>query len=312
METTEPHRREALIGAGLIVLGAIGFSAKSILIKLVYADSPQVDAITLMALRMLMSLPFFLAVALYSRGKSDNRHFPHDRAALLLLGVMGYYLASLLDFTGLEYISAGLERLILFLYPTFVVLLTAVFYRQPVAVPQRRALLLSYTGILLVYGFAPATTSADTSLGTLLVLGSALTFALFLVGSGHVIVHYGSRRFTAYTMSVACVATLLHFVVSKPISQLAVSGKVFGLAVILALVSTVAPAFLMNAGLHRIGAARASIVATIGPVSTLVMAYLLLGERLDLPQILGAAMVMGGVALVSLTKQTAAASNNAD
>jgi drug/metabolite transporter (DMT)-like permease len=303
MDASSNSSQQALIGTSLIILGAIGFSAKSVLIKLAYADSAQVDAITLMTLRMLLALPFFLVVALW-RGESKNSPSQkRDWAGLLLLGILGYYLASLLDFKGLEYISAGLERLVLFLYPTLVVFMSALLYRRPIGKPQRWALLLSYAGIVLVYGANPQLVTSDIVLGSLLVFGSAVAFAFYLTGSGHLIPRFGSKRFTAYSMSVACVVTILHFLATRPIQQLAVSEEVFGLAIALALISTVAPAFLVNAGIRRIGASHAAIIGTIGPVSTLVLAYFLLGETQGPLQIAGSAMVLGGVALVSLTKQ---------
>lgn len=304
MDTTTSNPRQALIGSAFVLLGAIGFSAKSILIKLAYADSAQIDAITLMTLRMLIALPFFLGVALWSRAPEAQERRMADWIALMLLGVTGYYAASFLDFKGLEYISAGLERLILFLYPTVVVFLTAMLYRRPITKPQRWALVLSYAGILLVYGNNPHAGSSDVSVGALLVFASAIVFACFMTGSGHFIPRFGSKHFTAYSMSIACAATITHFLTTKPIDQLVISTKVFGLALTLALVCTVAPAFLMNAGIRRIGAGQASIISTVGPVATLAMAYLLLDETLDLPQIIGSMMVLGGVMLVSLIKRT--------
>ena len=303
MDTTTNPARQILLGSTLIVLGAIGFSAKSILIKLAYADSAQVDAITLMTLRMLFALPFFLGVALWHGRAKTTSHSHQDWGALVLLGVMGYYLASLLDFKGLEYISAGLERLILFLYPTFVVLLTALLYRRPIAGIQRMALVLSYAGIGLVYGTQPMTASPNVALGALLVFGSALAFAIYMTASGHYIPRFGPRRFTAYSMSVACGVTIAHFLLSKPLAQLAVPPDVLALAVALALLSTVLPAFLMNAGIRRIGADRAAIIGTVGPVSTLLLAWLVLDEALTLPQFFGAALVLCGVLLVSLTNR---------
>ncbi len=145
--------------------------------------------------------------------------------------------------------------------------------------------------------------SPDIGLGALLVFASAVVFALFMTGSGHFIPRFGSSRFTAYSMTVACVATLTHFTASKSISDLAVSTEIFILALMLALFATVAPAFLMNAGIQRIGAGQASIISTVGPVATLTMAYVLLGEPLGPIQIIGAAMVLGGVLLVSLMKK---------
>lgn len=304
MHATDNSPRQTLVGSAFIVLGAIAFSSKAILIKLAYADATGVDAITLMTLRMLMALPFFLTVALSTRAPKTASHGVGDWIALALLGIMGYYLASLLDFKGLEHISAGLERLILFLYPTIVVLLTALLYRRPITKPQLLALLLSYAGILLVYGSASTTAeSPDMALGAALVSGSAVVYALYLTGSGHYIPRFGSRQFTAYTMTIACVVTIAHFLVSKPIAQLAVSTRVLGLALALALISTVAPAFLMNAGIRRIGADHASIVGTVGPVSTLVLAYVVLGETLGTAQIIGAGMVLGGVLLASVAKR---------
>ena len=303
MVPTDHPPPQALLGSVLILLGAIGFSSKSILIKLAYTGSGQVDAITLMTLRMLIALPFFLAVALW-RGKAvEAERRRSDWAALLLLGVLGYYLASFLDFKGLEYIPAGLERLILFLYPTFVVLLTALVYRRPIGRTQQLALLLGYAGIGLVYGAQPLSDSPDITLGALLVLGSAVTFAVYMTASGHYIPRFGSRRFTAYSMSVACVVTIAHFLVTRPLAGLAVSLDVLWLAVGLALISTVFPAFLMNAGIRRIGADHAAIIGTIGPVSTLILAYLVLDEAMASPQILGAALVLGGVLLVMLTRR---------
>ena len=304
MEATIRDSREILIGKAFIVLSAIGFSSKSILVKMAYADSAQVDAITLMTLRMMLALPFFLVVSLCSRGSQISGAGIWDWGLLTVLGVIGYYLASLLDLTGLEYISAGLERLILYLYPTIVVVLTALIYRQPVTLATRRALILSYVGILLVFGCTPDAASSDSALGALLVLASAVVFALFLIGSGQLIPRFGSRRFTAYSMSVACVATGVHFGVTRPIAQLMVSTNVFRLALMLALFSTVAPAFLMNAGIRRVGAGQASVLSSIGPVATLAMAYVLLGETLEPIQVIGSAMVLGGVLLVSLSSRT--------
>jgi drug/metabolite transporter (DMT)-like permease len=303
METPPYYPRQVLTGSALIVLGTIGFSAKSILIKLAYAETAQVDAITLLTLRMLLALPFFLAIALWSRKPKSQERQPGDWLALLALGITGYYLASFLDFKGLEYISAGLERMILFLYPTLVVLFTALLYRRPIGRAQRWALLLSYCGIIMVYATHPQADSPDITLGALLVFGSAITFAVYMTGSGHYIPRFGSKRFTAYSMSIACLVTIVHFLLSKPMGQLVVSVEVFHLALALALISTVAPAFLINAGIQRIGADHAAIIGSVGPVSTLILAYLLLNEMLRPVQIIGTILVLLGVVLVSLAKQ---------
>jgi len=305
METTRQPQKTLLNGGLLVVLGAIGFSSKPILIKLAYAgagDDP-IDAVTLMTLRMLLALPVFLAVALWQRSGTRKGHPPRDWAALAILGVMGYYLASLLDFTGLKYISAGLERLILFLYPTFVVLLSALLYHHRIGRGQGVALLLSYAGILLVYGGAPLANSPDILKGAFLVLASGSVFALYLIGSGHVIPRFGSRRFTAYSMSIASIATLVHFLAFHPLAELFVSADIFALAVALAVFSTLMPAFLINAGIRRIGADHTAIITSIGPVVTLALAYAVLEESLGPAQVGGAALVLLGVMLVGLGKR---------
>jgi len=298
VDPTTGHSRHVLTGSALIALGAIAFSAKAVLIKLAYADSAGIDAVTLMTLRMLLALPVFLVAAAWNGGPEKHTRGGRDWAALLTLGVTGYYLAALLDFEGLKYIPAGLERLILFLYPTIVVLLTALLYRRPVGRPQRWALALSYAGILLVYIEHPHTASGNVTLGAVLVFGSAVAFALFLTGSGHLIPRFGSRRFTAYSMSVACAATVTHFLAPRTLERaaekLTVSTRLFALSLALALLCTVTPAFLMNAGIRRIGADRAAIVASIGPVATLGLAYVVLHETLDPYQIAGSVMVLGG------------------
>ena len=302
MHATTQQPDTAISGGLLVVLGAVGFSVKPVLIKLAYADSTPVDAITLMTLRMLIALPLFLAAAFWRDRAPTQRNGPGDWMALTLLGVMGYYLASLLDFTGLQYISAGLERLILFLYPTFVVLFSALLYRRPIGSAQRLALLLSYLGIVLVYGNDPLAGSPDINLGAALVLTSGIVFALYLTGSGHLIPRFGSRRFTAYSMSIAAVATVLHFAAFHPLQQLWVSADVFGLALALAVFSTVLPAFLVNAGIRRIGADHASIITSVGPVMTLALAYLVLDESLGPVQVAGALLVLLGVMRVGLGK----------
>lgn len=302
------NNRQAVIGCLFVLLGALGFSAKAVLIKLAYGYDHQLDAITLMLLRMAISLPFFLAVALWSaKGSSKTedaqRLNRQDWLMILGLGVLGYYIASLLDFAGLQYISAGLERLILFLYPTFVVLFTAAIQRRAINRHQALALVLSYAGMILVFvDNMAAMASSGLLLGSLLVLTSAIAFAFFLMGSGMMVKRIGSTRFTAYSMTVACLATGLHFVIQHGVKFLNLPDSVYGLALIMALFSTVLPAFLMNAGIRRIGAGSASIISSTGPIGTLVLAFLLLGETLTPAQLAGTALVLTGVYVVSRAK----------
>lgn len=302
------NNRQVIIGCLFVLLGALGFSAKAVLIKLAYAYSHQLDAITLMVLRMAISLPFFLAVALRpvnnsTKAEDAQRLNRLDWLMIFGLGILGYYVASLLDFAGLQYISAGLERLILFLYPTFVVLFTAAIQRRAINRHQAVALGLSYAGMILVFvDNMTVMTSSGLLLGSSLILCSAIAFAFFLMGSGMMVKRIGSTRFTAYSMTVACLATGLHFVIQHGVELLNLPDSVYWLALIMAIFSTVLPAFLMNAGIRRIGAGSASIISSIGPIGTLALAFLLLGETLTIAQLAGTALVLIGVYVVSRAK----------
>ena len=303
--TTQQQNRQLIIGCVFVLLAAFGFSAKSILVKLAYAYSIQLDALTLMLLRMAISLPFFLVAAAWANRPStiisDNQKMRTvDWLIVVILGFLGYYLSSLLDFEGLAYISAGLERLILYLYPTFVVLLTAGVYRKAINRHQCYALVLSYAGILLVYADQQLQTNTPGLFkGSAFVATSALTFAIFMVSSGILIRRIGSIRFTAYTMTVACVLTGIHFIIKHSVYPQTFPVEVYGLAGIMAIFSTVLPSFLMNAGIQRIGAGSASIISSAGPIGTLVLAYFLLDEKLTMAQLAGTVLVLTGVYIVS-------------
>ncbi len=301
------NNRQAMFGYLFVLLGAFGFSAKAVLVKLAYSYSHQLDAITLMVLRMAISLPFFLAVALWSANDSatedTQRLNRQDWLMIFGLGLLGYYIASFLDFAGLQYISAGLERLIIFLYPTFVVLFTAALQRKAINRYQALALALSYAGMILVFvDNGTAMASSGLLLGSALVLASAIAFAFFLMGSGMMVKRIGSTRFTAYSMTVACLATGLHFVIQHGVKLLDLPANVYWLALVMAIFSTVLPAFFMNAGIRRIGAGSASIISSTGPIGTLALAFLLLGETLTLAQLAGTALVLIGVYVISRAK----------
>lgn len=298
--TTPLPIRPALSGSLLVLLAAVGFSAKAVLVKMAYAYSPKLDAITLMTLRMLLSLPFFLAAALWTHlNGSQKRMTARESAAVVGLGVLGFYLAGFLDFAGLSYISAGLERLILFLYPTLVVLFAALFFNRPIHSRERNALLLSYLGIALVFGSKAAAHSPRLLVGAALVFGAAVTFAIYILISGRFVRRLGSTRFTAYVMTSACAATGVHFGATHNIAALNLPAQVYWLALLMAIVSTVIPVFLLNAGMRRIGANPTAIISAIGPVITLLFAYLLLGEAMTRVQFLGTALVIAGVVIAS-------------
>ncbi len=309
MPKTADNARRFLTGCLITGLAAAGFSAKSIFIKLAYADASQVDAVTLLALRMLLALPFFLLIGLREWRSGAKRLTGREISVVILLGFLGYYLASMLDFLGLQYLPAGLERLILFLYPAFVILLNALFDRRAIRRHQGLSLLLGYAGILLVYGGLPRQEIPDLALGTGLVLASALSFALYLSLAGQLIPNIGSGRFTAYSMTVACGLVLGHFATlhagDVQATLVTITPRVALLGTALALVSTVMPAFLMNAGIQRIGSGSAAIIGSLGPVSTLLLAWWLLDERLEPLQWLGTAAILTGVWMIGREGRTA-------
>ena len=283
-----------------------GFAAKAIFIKLAYAAHPGLDAVTLLALRMIFSLPFFLFMAWWaqreSKGTAPVPLSRKDWGFVLLLGFVGYYLSSFLDFWGLQYISAGLERLILFTNPTLVVVLSALFLAKPITRRVALALLVSYAGLALVYWHDLVITNDTRALftGTGLVFMSAVCYAAYmLVGTG-LTRRIGSTRFTAYMMLVATGFVMIQFFIMRPLSTLDLPMKIYAYSVGLAVFSTAAPVWMMAEALKRIGASDASMIGTVGPVVTIFLGVIFLGERVSALQLLGAALVLGGVAMISL------------
>lgn len=287
-------KSQNMLGYGLATLAAIGFSTKAILVKLAYYE--PVDAVSLLTLRMLFSAPFFLLIGIAHFVRGDQPKLSgRDFLALLILGLLGYYLSSLFDFIGLQYISAGLERLILFLYPTFVVLISALLFGKPFGRREVLALALSYAGIAVVFQDEIALPSRDLWMGAGFVFASTLTYAAYLIGTGETIARIGPLRFTAYVMLVACGVMLLQFAVTRPFSDLQVSMRIYQLSLLMAIFSTVLPVFMLSAAIRIIGSSHASLIAMLGPVSTLFMADYFLGEQLTASQLLGAGLVMLGV-----------------
>ncbi|MGA8148630.1 MAG: DMT family transporter [Gallionellaceae bacterium] len=294
--------RDLLLGVIFALLAAVGFSAKAILVKLAYLD--HVDAVTLLALRMAFSAPFFIGVALWARLHHAEPLGKQDRMLVLALGLIGYYLSSFLDFLGLQYISAGLERLILFLYPTMTVILTALVYKRPIGNRTLAAMALSYAGIALVFMHDMGMKQGGSiALGASLIFLSTLSYSTYLVGAGHAIARIGTARFTAYAMVVASMASLLQFGVTHALGALDLPVRVYELSIAMAIFSTVLPVFLLSYAIRRIGSGSASLIGSVGPVSTIYMAYVFLGERISLLQIAGSALVLSGVLIISLSSK---------
>jgi len=295
--------RSALIGASFCFVSAVFFSFKSILIKLAYVY--HVDASTLLTLRMGFALPFFLAMAAWSGRRPQHARLTRRQwGAILALGFSGYYLAAYLDFLGLQYISASLERLTLFLYPTVVVVLSALIFKRRIGGYQMFALALSYAGIVLVFWESLSATGRGSAfwIGTGLVFASAVIYSFYLIFSAEMVAKVGPVRFTAYAMSVACGLTFVQFAFTHSPRSLVLPQPVYWLTLVIATVSTVLPAWLMSEGLRRIGANQAALLGSIGPVVTIVLGYTFLNEPLSALQVFGAALVLAGVTLVTVKR----------
>jgi drug/metabolite transporter (DMT)-like permease len=291
--------RDSLFGVIFALFAAVGFSAKAILIKLAYLD--DVDAITLLALRMVFSVPFFVAVAIWVNRRHAEPLKRQDWIAVLILGLLGYYLSSFLDFLGLQYISAGLERLILFLYPTMTVILSALICQRAIGRKVIAAMVLSYAGILLVFLHdVNMSQGQGVLLGGALVFASTLSYSAYLVGAGHAIARIGATRFTAYAMVVASVASLLQFGLTHPLAALDLPLRVYELSVAMAIFSTVLPVFLLSYAIKRLGSGNSSLIGSFGPVATIALAYVFLNEAVSMLQIAGSSLVLAGVIVVSL------------
>lgn len=289
-------RRALTIGVWLAVLSALGFSFKAILVKLAYPWG--VGAVTLLALRMGIALPVFLWVGWRAEPPASTAPLDlRDWATLLLLGMAGYYGASILDFVGLRYITAGLERLILFAYPTFTVLIGVFVFGRRWKRREGVALALSYAGIALAvaHDLEVSREGSAVMLGGLLVLASALCYAGYLAWSADLIHRMGTYRFAAVAMAVSTLATLGHFALTRPLSALVQPWPVMLIAIAMALFSTVLPVLSLAAAIRRIGSGRAAMVGTIGPVLTIGLAWLILGEAVSGWQLTGAALVIVGV-----------------
>lgn len=275
------------------------FAGKAVLIRMAYAAAP-IDATTLVALRMAFSLPLCLGVLCWQKDQTALTR--QDWLTMVWLGFIGYYIASFLDFWGLEYISSSLERILLFTYPTLVVLISAALHKKPVRLREIIALLLTVTGTVVSFANDLRLTTSTTALwkGTALVLGSSLFYAIFLIGSGRNVGRIGSLRFSALAISIASGFVLAQFFALRPAALLfALPAKIYWLGIALAWFSTGLPIFLTVEAIRRAGASRVSIAGSIGPVVTIGLAHIFLDEPITLLQMAGAALVLGGVGLIT-------------
>jgi drug/metabolite transporter (DMT)-like permease len=292
--------RPALVaGLAIAIGGAILFSTKAVVAKLLYRY--HLDAVTVLAFRMLFSLPIFAAVAIWKM-RTEAPLSAGDRWRLLGLGLVGYYVSSLLDFLGLQYISVGLERLILFLTPTFVLLITSVYLKRRIGRVEWFALALSYCGIVVVFVHDLTSGAGSAMVGSLLVLGSAVSYAIYLLGSGEMVRRIGSLRLVAYAMCVSSAACIGQFFVLRPASLLVQPMPVYWLSLVNGIFCTIFPVFMTMIAVQRIGATTASQAGMIGPVSTLFLGAAILGEPITGVQLAGTVLVLGGIYMLSLKK----------
>ncbi len=279
-------------GLLLAAAGSIAFSGKTIIVKLAYRHG--VDAITLVMFRMLFALPFFIAMAWWA-GRHQTPLTRNDWLGVIGLGFSGYYLSSFLDFLGLQYISASLARLILYLNPTLVLVLGWVLYKRKITYRQGMAMAVSYSGVLLVFGHEVSLVGENIALGTILVFGSAITYALYLTYSGQLVQRLGSLRLAGLATTVACFICILQFVLLKPVTALNVAPEVIWLSMLNATACTVLPVLMIMMAIERIGPGLTSQIGMIGPLSTLSMGAFFLNETFNLWILMGTVLVLGGV-----------------
>ena len=298
-------KRSPYMGYVMAAIGAALFAAKGIIVKLAYAQG--IDAETALALRMILSLPFYLVIGLhaFSSMKSSGQALPDARLWMRMIGVglIGYWTSSYLDFKGLEYISAHFERLILFTYPLFVVLLGAAFFRQPI---RRKALLafaVSYAGLALIFAQTMAAFGAGTMTGALYVLSAAVTFALYQLLAKPLIMKIGPQLFTCIAMGAAGVAVILQFLLTHPVEAIFVSPALWGLGLALAFGATVLPSFFLSAALKQISAQANATIGMLSPVVTIVLAMAVLGDTVSGTDWLGAALVIVGIGWFTLSER---------
>lgn len=298
----------SLTGFILTFLGSVLFSTKAVIVKKAFHDT-HIDAVSLLAVRMAFSLPFYLGIAFFAGKQKGDAPFTRRQWLLVaVLGLFGYYISSFLDFAGLQYVSAGLERLILFLYPTFTVIINAAVFKQKISRIQWLALVLTYTGIAIAYFGQLRVETLNTAflMGSAFVFICAFTYAIYIVGSGRLIPQVGATRFTAYAMLAASMGVFVHFLLAGNYQLLHSGSTYWGYGILLAIIATVLPTFLISFGMKRIGANNVAIVSGIGPVSTILQAHFILGEPIFPAQIAGTLLVIAGVLLIGWKSKTAA------
>ncbi len=301
---TEPETSVNYVRLGYLfaLIGALLFSTKSIIIKLAYQDT--IDAVTLLTLRMAVAVPVYLVIgghALVER-RRQGKPMPSRGQVIraMLVGLLGYWFASYVDFFGLEFISAQFERLILFTYPLFVVLFGAAFFGQPIRLKAVAAIGVSYLGLALIFTEKLSVVGSNVAIGAGLVFAAAVAFALYQLLAKKVIAEMGPRLFTCIAMSGAALGVFVQFLLTHSPETLIVGPRLAGLALAIGIGATVLPSFFLNAALHRIPAQANATIGTLSPVMTIFLAVMILGEKLTVLDIFGTALVLAGVGWFTL------------
>ena len=308
IRSADEGSQNLMTGYALAAIGATLFSTKAIIIKLAYAEG--INAETLLALRMVLSLPFYAAIGFISvrERRRTGRALPSRDLMLKALGVglLGYWFASYTDFLGLVYISAQFERLILFTYPAFVVVLGAAFFGQPMSSRVIAGIAVSYAGLALIFATKLDDLGTDVAKGAALVLSAALAFALYQLLAKGLIGKIGPRLFTCIAMSGAAAGALIQFALTQPLASIIVGPHLFFYGLLIAIAATVIPSFLLNAALQRISAQANAMIGTLSPVVTIVLAVAILGEEFTWIDAAGTTLVLAGVGWFTLGDRKAA------
>lgn len=284
-------------GVSIAIVGIILFSAKAVMVKLAYQY--QVSSIHLLMFRLGFSLPIYIAFILYYKPKQKEVIKKSDYVWLLFFGFIGYYLASYFDFLGLQYIKAGLERIVLFVYPTLVLLISRLFFKKTLQKKQVVAIFVTYIGVVIAFWNEIELSEGNLYLGVFLVFLSALAYASYLVGSGWLIPKFGVVLFTSYAMVVSTICVVVHYLITDRLPLVNYPREVYVLGALMAFVSTLIPSFLVSLAIKKMGASTFSIIGSIGPISTIILAYIFLNETVSGLQIFGSVIVISGVVFVA-------------
>ncbi|XDD49441.1 DMT family transporter [Leptospira sp. WS92.C1] len=300
MEVSE-SKWKPFLGTALILAGAVFFSAKAIFVKLVYRY--EIDSITALTLRMLFAIPFFAWIAFHPGKKESSVPLSRkDWSLIFVLAFLGYYLASLFDFMGLEFISAGLERLTLFVYPTIVLVISSILYGRNIKRIEVLAIALTYSGIAVAFLGDIRNEGPDAIKGVLFVFASAVAYSLYLVGSESLIPKIGSVKFTSYLMLLSGLIVIIHFSITKSATLLVQPFPVYLYGLALGVLTTVIPAYFTSEGIRMIGSGRAAIIGSVGPISTILLAWIFLDEAITSSGIAGTILVLAGVLSIGKKK----------